>query len=133
MRCDKSKGAPAKPRAAETKAKAKYRGKLDIPIGTMIEVPRAALTAKEIAECADFFSFGTNDLTQLTFGFSRDDIGTFLPEYLAQNVLDQDPFFSLDQAGVGRLVEMATEDGRAGNPGCADNALRADCRWAWTM
>ena len=93
-----------------------YTGKLEIPIGTMIEVPRAALTAGEIAELADFFSFGTNDLTQMTYGFSRDDINSFLPDYLSQGVLTNDPFFSLDQTGVGRLVELATEEGRAANP-----------------
>jgi len=90
-----------------------YTGNLEIPVGTMIEVPRAALTAGEIAEEADFFSFGTNDLTQLTFGFSRDDVGTFLPDYLSNGLLNEDPFHSLDQPGVGRLVEMATEEGRA--------------------
>ncbi len=94
----------------------KYSGNLEIPIGTMIEVPRAALTAGEIAEVADFFSFGTNDLTQMTYGFSRDDINSFLPDYLAQGVLVKDPFFSLDQTGVGRLVRMATTEGRAANP-----------------
>jgi pyruvate,orthophosphate dikinase len=93
-----------------------YTGNLTIPIGTMIEVPRAALTAGEIAVEADFFSFGTNDLTQMTFGFSRDDINSFLPEYLSQDVLTNDPFFSLDQSGVGRLVTMATEEGREANP-----------------
>lgn len=93
-----------------------YKGSLEIPVGTMIEVPRAAVTAAEIAEEADFFSFGTNDLTQMTFGFSRDDINSFLPDYLAQNVLPGDPFFSLDQTGVGRLVRLATEEGRAANP-----------------
>ncbi len=93
-----------------------YKGALEIPVGTMIEVPRAALTAGEIAAEADFFSFGTNDLTQMTFGFSRDDINSFLPDYLAQGVLPKDPFFSLDQTGVGRLVRMATEEGRAENP-----------------
>jgi pyruvate,orthophosphate dikinase len=90
-----------------------YTGDLEIPIGTMIEVPRAALTAGEIAEDADFFSFGTNDLTQMTFGFSRDDINSFLPDYLSEEILAKDPFFSLDQTGVGRLVRMATEEGRA--------------------
>jgi len=94
----------------------KYSGNLEIPIGTMIEVPRAALTAGEIAEVADFFSFGTNDLTQMTYGFSRDDINSFLPDYLAQGVLAKDPFFSLDQTGVGRLVSLATTEGRAANP-----------------
>jgi pyruvate,orthophosphate dikinase len=92
-----------------------YTGKLEIPIGTMIEVPRAALTAAQIAEEADFFSFGTNDLTQMTYGFSRDDVNTFLPDYLAQGVIQKDPFFSLDQTGVGRLVALATEEGRKAN------------------
>jgi pyruvate,orthophosphate dikinase len=93
-----------------------YSGNLSIPIGTMIEVPRAAVTAGEIAETADFFSFGTNDLTQMTFGFSRDDINNFLPDYLSQGILDGDPFFSLDQTGVGRLVSLATVEGREANP-----------------
>lgn len=93
-----------------------YRGKLEIPIGTMIEVPRAALTAAEVAAEADFFSFGTNDLTQLTYGFSRDDVSTFLPDYLSEGILSDDPFHTLDQSGVGRLVTMATELGRAVNP-----------------
>jgi len=94
-----------------------YAGTLDIPVGTMIEVPRAALTAAEIAREADFFSFGTNDLTQLTFGFSRDDVSTFLPDYLSQGVLGEDPFHALDQSGVGRLVEMAIAGGRKANEG----------------
>ena len=74
----------------------KYTGKLDILIGTMIEIPRAALTADEVAEYADFFSFGTNDLTQMTFGYSRDDVNSFLPDYLKQEILPVDPFQSLD-------------------------------------
>ena len=94
----------------------KYTDKLDIPIGTMIEIPRAALTADEIAEVADFFSFGTNDLTQLAFGFSRDDINTFLPDYLSREILEVDPFQSLDESGVGQLVEMACEKGRKTKP-----------------
>jgi pyruvate, orthophosphate dikinase len=93
-----------------------YKGGLEIPIGTMIEIPRAAVTAGEIAQEADFFSFGTNDLTQLTYGFSRDDINSFLPDYLSQGVLSGDPFFSLDQTGVGRLVRMAAEEGREASP-----------------
>jgi pyruvate,orthophosphate dikinase len=93
-----------------------YKGSLDIPVGTMIEVPRAALTAAEIAEDADFFSFGTNDLTQMTFGFSRDDVNSFLPDYIGKEILSGDPFFSLDLAGVGRLVRLATEEGRKANP-----------------
>jgi pyruvate,orthophosphate dikinase len=97
----------------ETAKAKKFSGKLDILIGTMIEIPRAALTADEVAEYADFFSFGTNDLTQMTFGYSRDDINTFLPDYLAQDVLLVDPFQSLDQTGVGQLVEMGVQKGRS--------------------
>ncbi len=91
----------------------KFTGKLDILIGTMIEVPRAALTADQIASQADFFSFGTNDLTQMTFGFSRDDINSFLPDYLNQEILPIDPFQSLDTTGVGQLIEMAVKKGRS--------------------
>ncbi|MGH7724391.1 MAG: pyruvate, phosphate dikinase [Candidatus Eiseniibacteriota bacterium] len=91
------------------------RAKLRVPylVGTMIEVPRAALTAGEIATQADFFSFGTNDLTQMVFGFSRDDAGSFLPDYVAEGVLPDDPFVTLDREGVGRLVRMAVDEGRA--------------------
>jgi pyruvate,orthophosphate dikinase len=89
---------------------------LGILVGTMIEVPRAALTADQIAESADFFSFGTNDLTQMTFGFSRDDINTFLPDYLKQEILTTDPFQSIDTEGVGQLVEMGVAKGRARKP-----------------
>jgi pyruvate,orthophosphate dikinase len=85
-------------------------------VGTMIEVPRAALTADEIAKTAEFFSFGTNDLTQTTFGFSRDDIGGFLPIYLEKKILPEDPFQSLDETGVGQLVEMGTRKGRSTRP-----------------
>ena len=81
-------------------------------VGTMIELPRACLTADKIAQKAEFFSFGTNDLTQTTYGFSRDDIGGFLPDYLENNILDHDPFQSLDQDGVGQLVSMAVKKGR---------------------
>jgi pyruvate,orthophosphate dikinase len=91
----------------------KYKGDLDIMVGTMIEIPRAALTADEIGKVAEFFSFGTNDLTQMTFGFSRDDINTFLPDYLKQELLLRDPFQSLDTAGVGQLVEMGVKKGRS--------------------
>ena len=94
----------------------KFNGKLNIPVGTMIEVPRAALTADEVAQHADFFSFGTNDLTQMTFGFSRDDVNTFMPDYLAKEILLRDPFQSLDTAGVGQLVAMAVAKGRKVNP-----------------
>jgi pyruvate,orthophosphate dikinase len=97
--------------AAEVLGEAKL--KISYMVGTMIELPRAALVAGEIAKEAQFFSFGTNDLTQTTFGFSRDDIGKILPVYLAQGVLKQDPFASIDQTGVGQLVQMATASGRA--------------------
>ncbi len=98
----------------EKVAKAKkFSGDLGIIIGTMIEIPRAALTADEVAEHADFFSFGTNDLTQMTFGYSRDDINSFLPDYLTEEILPKDPFQSLDTSGVGQLVSMAVEKGRA--------------------
>jgi pyruvate,orthophosphate dikinase len=90
---------------------------LDIPIGTMLETPRACLTTNEVVEWADFFSFGTNDLTQMTFGFSRDDAGTFLPEYVSKKVLPEDPFASLDTVGVGGLVAMAVNKGREIKPG----------------
>ncbi len=86
--------------------------KIDYLVGTMIEVPRAALTADEIAKSAEFFSFGTNDLTQMTFGYSRDDAGKFLPVYLEKNILKVDPFQALDQTGVGQLIEMAVKKGR---------------------
>ncbi|MDR0636589.1 MAG: pyruvate, phosphate dikinase [Treponema sp.] len=91
--------------------------KLHVEIGTMIEVPRATLVADRIAKYADFFSFGTNDLTQMTLGFSRDDIGSFLPSYLEKKVLDVDPFKSIDEAGVGQLIQGAVEKGRSVNPG----------------
>jgi pyruvate,orthophosphate dikinase len=92
------------------------RQPISYKVGTMIEIPRAALRAKEIAENADFFSFGTNDLTQMTFGYSRDDAATFLPAYIEKGILPEDPFASLDQAGVGELVAMATQRGRQANP-----------------
>ena len=85
-------------------------------IGTMIEIPRAALTAGQIAEEAEFFSFGTNDLTQMTFGFSRDDAGKFLDSYYKAKIYESDPFARLDQTGVGRLVELAVKEGRATRP-----------------
>ena len=78
----------------------------------MIEIPRAALTADEVAQHADFFSFGTNDLTQMAFGYSRDDISSFLPDYLTQGVLPVDPFVSIDQTGVGQLIQIGVEKGR---------------------
>lgn len=101
---------------AEVKQKEEFKGKLDIPVGTMIEIPRAALTADQVAEHADFFSFGTNDLTQMTYGYSRDDINSFLPDYLKSGILEQDPFTSLDVTGVGQLVEMGVQRGRSLKP-----------------
>jgi pyruvate,orthophosphate dikinase len=98
---------------AAVKTQQKFTGKLDILIGTMIEIPRAALTADQVGQYADFFSFGTNDLTQLTFGYSRDDVNTFLPHYLKEEILPRDPFQSLDTVGVGQLVRMAVEKGRS--------------------
>ncbi len=98
---------------AATKEAKKFDGKLEISIGTMIEIPRAALTADQVAEHADFFSFGTNDLTQMTFGYSRDDVGGFLPDYIEQDILEVDPFQALDQTGVGQLVEMGVQKGRS--------------------
>lgn len=84
-----------------------------IRVGTMIEVPRAALIAAEIATAgADFFSYGTNDLTQMTFGFSRDDVGTFLPQYLKQNILERDPFHTIDEDAVGLLVTQSAKSGK---------------------
>ena len=96
---------------------AERNDKIDYLVGTMIEVPRAALTAEVIANEADFFSFGTNDLTQMTMGFSRDDAGKFLPDYLDRGILKHDPFQILDQQGVGLLVEMAVTKGRSTKPG----------------
>ena len=94
----------------------RYGLRLRVPIGTMIELPRAALTANEIARCADFFSFGTNDLTQTAFGLSRDDAGKFLPSYVEQGILPHDPFVSLDQGGVGELVRIGVTRGRSEHP-----------------
>jgi pyruvate,orthophosphate dikinase len=95
----------------------KERG-VDVPVivGTMIEIPRAALIADQLGEIAEFFSFGTNDLTQMTFGYSRDDAGTFLPEYVDKKILPKDPFESIDTVGVGQLVRLGTERGRSANP-----------------
>jgi pyruvate,orthophosphate dikinase len=96
---------------------AEKKAKVDYMVGTMIELPRAALTADQIAEEAEFFSFGTNDLTQTTFGISRDDINNFLPAYLKQGIFKQDPFATLDQVGVGQLVKGAVEKGRGTRSG----------------
>jgi pyruvate,orthophosphate dikinase len=98
------------------KVKAYYESDIQYKVGTMIEIPRAALLANEIAEEAEFFSFGTNDLTQMTFGFSRDDAGKFLNAYYDNKIYESDPFARLDQNGVGQLIEMAAEKGRATRP-----------------
>jgi pyruvate,orthophosphate dikinase len=90
---------------------------MDFLVGTMIELPRAALLADQIAAEADFFSFGTNDLTQTTLGLSRDDSGKFLPKYVEDKIYSDDPFQTLDQEGVGSLVKMAVERGRSVKPG----------------
>ena len=90
--------------------------KLEYQVGTMIEIPRAALTADEIAKQADFFCFGTNDLTQMTYGFSRDDAGKFLDAYYDAKIFENDPFAKLDQVGVGKLMEMAIKLGKPVNP-----------------
>jgi pyruvate,orthophosphate dikinase len=95
---------------------AERNDKIDYKVGTMIEIPRAALTAHRIATSAEFFSFGTNDLTQMTFGYSRDDVAKFLPMYLEKGILKEDPFAVLDQKGVGQLVELATTRGREIKP-----------------
>ena len=97
------------------KVLAAKKSKVQYLIGTMIEIPRAALVADDIAKVADFFSFGTNDLTQMTLGYSRDDVGSFLPLYVEQGILENDPFAVLDQTGVGQLVEMGTKKGRSTN------------------
>ena len=89
---------------------------LEYEVGTMIEIPRAALTADQIASEADFFCFGTNDLTQMTYGFSRDDAGKFLDAYYDAKIFENDPFAKLDQTGVGKLMEMAIELGKPVNP-----------------
>ena len=103
-------------RATAEKVFAEVNDRIDFKIGTMIEVPRAALTAEKVAGYAEFFSFGTNDLTQMTFGFSRDDVGKFLPVYLEKGILKSDPFQILDQTGVGQLVGSATVKGRSVRP-----------------
>ena len=96
---------------------AKKKSKLKYLVGTMIEIPRAALTADEVAESADFFSFGTNDLTQMTLGYSRDDVGSFMNHYISEKILPHDPFQSIDVTGVGQLVEMGVKKGRETKPG----------------
>ena len=103
-------------KATAEKVKEEKNSDLKYLVGTMIEIPRAALTADEIAKEAEFFSFGTNDLTQMTFGFSRDDAGSFLPSYYEKQIFDNDPFERLDQVGVGKLVDMACKLGRSTRP-----------------
>lgn len=93
-----------------------YGVELEYSIGTMLELPRAAVTADKIAKVAEFFSFGTNDLTQMTFGYSRDDAATFLPAYTDKGILEKDPFQTLDQEGVGSLVEIGVQKGLEANP-----------------
>jgi pyruvate,orthophosphate dikinase len=96
---------------------AETRVKITYSVGTMIEVPRGALTADEIAETAEFFSFGTNDLTQMTLGMSRDDSGSFLPPYQDAEIVKRNPFATIDQVGVGDLMRLAIEKGRRTRPG----------------
>ena len=103
-------------RKTAEKVFAEKQDRVDYLVGTMIEIPRAALTADKIAEHAEFFSFGTNDLTQMTFGFSRDDAGKFLTDYYDKKIYENDPFAKLDQKGVGKLVKMASTLGREANP-----------------
>jgi pyruvate,orthophosphate dikinase len=103
-------------RATAEKVFEEKGAKCDFQVGTMIEIPRAAMTADLVAEHAEFFSFGTNDLTQMAFGYSRDDAGKFLPIYIEKGLLKNDPFQTLDQEGVGQLVEMGTSKGRSTNP-----------------
>jgi pyruvate,orthophosphate dikinase len=96
---------------------AEKKVRLDYMVGTMIEVPRGALTADEIAQSAEFFSFGTNDLTQTALGMSRDDSGSFLPHYAELEIVTKNPFATIDQSGVGQLVEVAVTRGRQARPG----------------
>jgi pyruvate,orthophosphate dikinase len=95
---------------------AKAKAKVEYLVGTMIELPRACLVADQIAADAEFFSFGTNDLTQTTFGLSRDDVRNFLPAYLERGIYKVDPFVSIDQEGMGQLIEMAVQKGRSTRP-----------------
>jgi pyruvate,orthophosphate dikinase len=107
--------------------------RLDYLVGTMIELPRAALRAGDIARTAEFFSFGTNDLTQTTFGISRDDSARFLGEYTAKGVIKTDPFVSLDTEGVGELVQIAAERGKATSMAAIRHRSDSARKWAWTM
>ena len=110
--CEEEKIQEIKKVAKETGAE----GKVEYRVGTMIEAPRAALTADEIAKEADFLSFGTNDLTQMTCGFSRDDAGKFLKHYTEQGIYERDPFQSIDQTGVGKLMQICVESARKTKP-----------------
>ena len=111
--------------AAAEKVFEAYGERIDMRIGTMIEVPRAALTAHEIAAAgADFFSYGTNDLTQMTLGFSRDDAGSWLPTYIKQGLLEADPFTTIDQKGVGKLIETSIAQGQLGAATIANNKFK---------
>ena len=112
----KTKAEADKIKAEAEKVKAEKGSDIQYKIGTMIEIPRAALTADQVAKEAEFFSFGTNDLTQMTFGFSRDDAGKFLDSYYKAKIYESDPFARLDQTGVGQLVQMAVEKGRGTRP-----------------
>lgn len=103
-------------RETAEKIKAEKGSDIDYKVGTMMEIPRATLIADEIAERAEFFSFGTNDLTQMTYGFSRDDAGKFIGEYKEKGILPNDPFQSIDVGGVGKLVEMGVKLGRTTKP-----------------
>lgn len=103
-------------RETAEKIKAEKGSDIDYKVGTMMEIPRATLIADEIAERAEFFSFGTNDLTQMTYGFSRDDAGKFIGEYKEKGILPNDPFQSIDVNGVGKLVEMGVKLGRSTKP-----------------
>ena len=107
-----------------TRSTKAIRRKLDYKVGTMIEIPRAAMTADEIAEVAEFFSFGTNDLTQTTFGMSRDDAGKFLRHYVEDEILDYDPFQRLDEGGVGKLMKIGRRAGKEDAPEPQDRHLR---------
>jgi pyruvate,orthophosphate dikinase len=101
---------------AKKRAGSKKKLNVEYKVGTMIEIPRACMVADTIAKSAEFFSFGTNDLTQMAFGYSRDDVGVFLPDYLEKRVLPGDPFESIDQEGVGELIKMAVAKGRSVRP-----------------